>query len=216
MSKINILSSKVYNRIAAGEVIERPASVVKELVENSIDAKATHINIDLIDSGVKEIKVSDDGIGMDKEDALLCFERHATSKLKKEYDLFHINSLGFRGEALPSIASVSKLTLRTCDGKTSTEVEIDGGKVINVGSCDLDKGTVIKVENLQDAENAIKEIGIKSYKVFPNGDVSIYDEVDIGETVSLLNKKKVKILSIRSVDESVEDYYLRLIKKGAN
>ena len=148
MSKILVMDTNLANKIAAGEVVEKCMNVVKELVENSIDAKATHISIDLIDSGVKEIKVSDDGIGMDKEDALLCFERHATSKLKKEYDLFHINSLGFRGEALPSIASVSKLTLRTCDGKTSTEVEIDGGKIINVGSCDLDKGTVIKVENL--------------------------------------------------------------------
>ena len=148
MSKILVMDTNLANKIAAGEVVEKCMNVVKELVENSIDAKATHINIDLIDSGVKEIKVSDDGIGMDKEDALLCFERHATSKLKKEYDLFHINSLGFRGEALPSIASVSKLTLRTCDGNTSTEVVIDGGKIISTSTSDIDKGTIIKVENL--------------------------------------------------------------------
>ena len=117
MSKITVMDEILANKIAAGEVVEKCMNVVKELVENSIDAGSKNIKVDLIDSGVKEIKVTDDGIGMDKEDAVLCFSRHATSKLKKEYDLFHINSLGFRGEALPSIASVSKLTLKTCNGK---------------------------------------------------------------------------------------------------
>ena len=148
MSSIKVMDEVLANKIAAGEVVEKCMNVVKELVENSIDAKSKNIKIDLIDSGVKEIKVTDDGIGMDKEDAILCFSRHATSKLKKEYDLFHINSLGFRGEALPSIASVSKLTLKTSDGKTGTEVIIDGGKILNTTSSDLKKGTTIKVENL--------------------------------------------------------------------
>ena len=99
MSKIKVMDENLANKIAAGEVVEKCMNVVKELVENSIDAKSTNIKIDLIDSGVKEIKVTDDGIGMDKEDAILCFSRHATSKLKRTEDLFHINSLGFRAEA---------------------------------------------------------------------------------------------------------------------
>ena len=113
MSKIKVMSDILANKIAAGEVVEKCASVVKELVENSIDADATDIKIELIDSGIKSIKVTDNGNGMDREDALLAFSRHATSKLLKEDDLFFIDTLGFRGEALPSIASVSKVTLMT-------------------------------------------------------------------------------------------------------
>lgn len=148
MSKIQIMDEILANKIAAGEVVEKCMNVVKELVENAIDAESTSIKIDLIDSGTKEIKVSDNGIGMDKEDAVLCFSRHATSKLKKERDLFHINSLGFRGEALPSIASVSNLTLKTSNGESGTEVVIDGGKLVSVNSTDLVKGTTITVKNL--------------------------------------------------------------------
>ena len=107
MSKIKVMDEDLANKIAAGEVVEKTMNVVKELVENSIDAKASIIKIELIDSGVREIKVIDDGIGMDRDDAILAFSRHATSKLKTLDDLFNINSLGFRGEALPSIASVA-------------------------------------------------------------------------------------------------------------
>ena len=123
-------------------------NVVKELVENAIDAKATSIKIELMDSGVKEIKVTDDGIGMDREDAVLAFSRHATSKVKNENDLFHIGSLGFRGEALPSIASVSNVTLNTNNGVVGTEVEIHGGKLIAVNPSELAKGTSILVRDL--------------------------------------------------------------------
>ena len=112
MSKIQVMDSDLANKIAAGEVVERCMNVVKELVENSIDASSTTIKIELIDSGVKEIKVIDDGIGMDKDDAVLAFSRHATSKLYRDDDLFFINTLGFRGEALPSITSVSEVTLK--------------------------------------------------------------------------------------------------------
>lgn len=136
------------NQIAAGEVVEKCMNVVKELVENSIDAKSDTIRIELVDSGVKRIYVVDNGIGMDKEDAILAFSRHATSKLLEEEDLFNINSLGFRGEALPSIASVSNVVLKTCNGEEGWEVHIDGGKLIDVSPADLRKGTAIEVSNL--------------------------------------------------------------------
>src|SRR3990170_2596100 len=113
MSKISILPELLINKIAAGEVIERPAAVVRELLDNSIDAGARTICIEILYGGKKLIKIADDGTGMDRDDASLCFERHATSKIKSEDDLFNITSLGFRGEALASIAAVSKVTLTT-------------------------------------------------------------------------------------------------------
>ena len=148
MSKIQVMDDGLANKIAAGEVVEKTMNVVKELVENSIDAKSTEITIKLIDSGVKEIEVTDNGVGMDEEDAKMAFLRHATSKLKNLDDLFYIESLGFRGEALPSIASVSNVTLKTSDGKTGTLVTLEGGKNMKVERCDLQKGTTITVSDL--------------------------------------------------------------------
>ena len=148
MSKIQIMDEILANKIAAGEVVEKTMNVVKELVENSIDAKSTEISISLIDSGVKEITVSDNGIGMDKEDAVTAFSRHATSKLKNLDDLFNIESLGFRGEALPSIASVSNVRLKTSNGKEGTTVTLQGGKNIQVEPSDLQPGTTITVSDL--------------------------------------------------------------------
>ncbi len=148
MSKIQVMDEVLANKIAAGEVVERCMNVVKELVENAIDAKSTEIRIDLTDSGVKEIKVTDNGIGMDPEDAQLCFLRHATSKLRREEDLFHIDSLGFRGEALPSIASVADVVMQTCNQETGTEVHISGGKILSVSSSVLRPGTSITVKDL--------------------------------------------------------------------
>ena len=136
------------NKIAAGEVVEKTMNVVKELVENSIDAEATEIMIKLTDSGVKEIEVTDNGIGMDPDDAKLAFSRHATSKLKSLDDLFYIESLGFRGEALPSIASVSDVRLKTSNGKEGTLITISGGKNLKQEKCDLQEGTTITVSNL--------------------------------------------------------------------
>ena len=136
------------NKIAAGEVVEKTMNVVKELVENSIDAGSTEITIKLVDSGVKEIEVSDNGIGMDREDAELAFSRHATSKLKSLDDLFYIESLGFRGEALPSIASVSNVRLKTSNGDVGTLITINGGKDMKVESSDLQEGTTIIVSDL--------------------------------------------------------------------
>lgn len=148
MSKIQVMDEVLANKIAAGEVVEKTMNVVKELVENSIDAKSDEIEISLIDSGVKEIVVSDNGVGMEEADAKMAFSRHATSKLKNLDDLFYIESLGFRGEALPSIASVSNVTLKTSDGNTGTLVKLYGGKNMEVERCDLQKGTTITVSDL--------------------------------------------------------------------
>ena len=148
MSKIEIMNEDLSNKIAAGEVVEKVMNVVKELVENSIDAEATFIKVELKESGVSEIIVTDDGIGMDKDDAVKCFSRHATSKLHTLNDLFNITSLGFRGEALPSIASVSNVVLKTSNGKTGTLVKINGGELESVSDTDLRRGTIITVKNL--------------------------------------------------------------------
>ena len=148
MSKIKVMDEVLANKIAAGEVVEKTMNVVKELVENSIDAKSSEITIKLIDSGVKEIEVSDNGVGMDREDAVMAFSRHATSKLKNLDDLFYIESLGFRGEALPSIASVSNVCLKTSNGETGSLVTLEGGENIKVSSCDLQEGTTITVSDL--------------------------------------------------------------------
>ena len=148
MSKIKVMDEILANKIAAGEVIEKCVSIVKELVENSIDAKSSKIRIDLLNSGVTEIKVTDNGIGMDSTDALLAFSRHATSKLLSDKDLFNINSLGFRGEALPSIASVSEVELKTCQKDIGTRIVIKGGKLITNEKSDARVGTEIIVKKL--------------------------------------------------------------------
>ena len=148
MSKIKVMSELLANKIAAGEVVEKCVSIVKELVENSIDAKSSEIKIELKEAGLREIKVVDNGIGMDSNDALLAFQRHATSKLYDADDLFHISSLGFRGEALPSIASVSEVILKTCQKEKGTLIHIKGGHLIENTSAEARVGTSITVSNL--------------------------------------------------------------------
>ena len=148
MGKIHQLDTQTANMIAAGEVVERPMGVVKELVENAIDAGSTRITVSVIDGGMTKITVRDNGIGMDSEDALNAFKRHATSKIKGQNDLFDIHTLGFRGEALPSIASVSKVTLTTSDGNDSTRVQIEYGEIKNAGNYPCDEGTEISIEGL--------------------------------------------------------------------
>ena len=142
------MSELLANKIAAGEVVEKCVSIVKELVENSIDAKSSEIKIELKEGGLREIKVVDNGIGMDESDALLAFQRHATSKLYDADDLFHIDSLGFRGEALPSIASVSEVILKTCQNEKGTLIHIKGGHLLENTSSEARKGTSITVSNL--------------------------------------------------------------------
>lgn len=150
MGKIKVLAEEVANRIAAGEVIERPVSVVKELVENAIDAKAGKITIQIENGGKNLIQVIDDGVGMSEDDAMQCFERHATSKIRTVTDIFQISSLGFRGEALPSIASVSKLTLITRDKESqiASKVEFDGGRLTDFSKASANVGTTVTVRRL--------------------------------------------------------------------
>src|SRR5271163_3439667 len=139
MGRIRVLSDNVANKIAAGEVVERPASVVKELIENSLDAGATQLRIEIDSGGKRLIEISDDGCGMLRDDALLAFERHATSKLKDADDLLAISTLGFRGEALPSIAAVSRLRLETRAPEEAggTVLEIAGGRILRVEEAGL-------------------------------------------------------------------------------
>src|SRR5437660_10405706 len=150
MGRIHVLSDNVANKIAAGEVVERPSSVVKELLENSLDAGATRISIHVEAGGKKLIQVTDNGSGMSRDDAMLAFERHATSKIKDAEDLLTNSTLGFRGEGLPSIASVSRVTLETFPNGPSqsaqtsgTRIEIAGGKILKIEEAGLPAGTSV-------------------------------------------------------------------------
>src|ERR1700726_2022240 len=150
MGKIHVLPERVANQIAAGEVAERPASVVKELLENALDAGSTRIRIQVEAGGKKLIQITDNGCGMVRDDAMLAFERHATSKIKNAEDLLSVATLGFRGEALPSIASVSRLRLETRaeEDAAGTVIEINGGKIARVEEAGLPLGTSITVRDL--------------------------------------------------------------------
>ena len=148
MGKIHVMQDNLINKIAAGEVVERICNVVKELVENSIDAGSKNIKVELIESGTKKIKVTDDGCGMSREDAELCFSRHATSKINNENDLYFINTLGFRGEALAAISAVSDVILDTYDGHESTLISIKAGKIQSIKTGSMREGTIIEVGEL--------------------------------------------------------------------
>src|SRR5438270_7650276 len=150
MGRIHVLSENVANKIAAGEVVERPASVVKELLENALDAGANRIRIAVEAGGKRYIQVADNGSGMLHDDALLAFERHATSKIKDVEDLLSIATLGFRGEALPSIASVSRLHLEThaAEEPTGSVIDIAGGRIVNVAEAGLPAGTSLTIRDL--------------------------------------------------------------------
>ena len=150
MARIEVLPETLANQIAAGEVIERPAAVVKELCENALDAGARRIEVDLGDGGCALVRVRDDGSGMGPADARTSIERHATSKLRTKDDLFRISTYGFRGEALPSIAAVSRFTLLTCEhgALSGTRVEIDGGHLVSAGEAGAPQGTTVEVRDL--------------------------------------------------------------------
>ncbi|MFB3140551.1 MAG: DNA mismatch repair endonuclease MutL, partial [Candidatus Acidiferrales bacterium] len=150
MPQVRVLADNLVNKIAAGEVIERPASVVKELLENSLDAGARRLSVEVESGGKRLIRVSDDGCGMNPDDALLAFERHATSKLRGPDDLLAIATLGFRGEALPSIASVARVVLETRppERNVGTRIEINGGKMMAVKEAGCAPGTQITIRSL--------------------------------------------------------------------
>ena len=209
MSVIKVLDSTLSNKIAAGEVVERPASVVKEVLENSLDAKATQIIIKIKGAGKNEIMISDNGIGMDKEDAVLAFSRHATSKLKNERDLFKISTLGFRGEALASIASVSNIVLETCkENEVGTRVELVNGKVESVEPSKSNKGTTIYIRNLfyntparlkfLKSDNVefshISDIVMKLALAYPHVSFTLYNE----DKISFYSSGKGNVLEIVS------------------
>src|SRR5690349_14806628 len=152
MNRIRLLPDHVANQIAAGEVVERPASVVKELVENALDARATRITVEIQAGGRSLMRITDDGLGMSRDDALLSLERHATSKIQRAEDLTSIATMGFRGEALPSIASVSRFVLTTrereSDSPEGTQVIINGGKIVEVKAAGTATGTAVEVRSL--------------------------------------------------------------------
>ena len=147
---IKLLPDSVANQIAAGEVIQRPSSAVKELLENAIDAKATQIKLIIKDSGKSLIQVIDNGTGMSETDARMCFERHATSKIKKAEDLFEIRTMGFRGEAMASIAAIAQVEMKTkpASQTTGTLIEIEGSKILKTEACSMTDGTQISIKNL--------------------------------------------------------------------
>ena len=211
MGKIKVMSESLSNKIAAGEVVEKVSSVVKELVENSIDAGSNIIEVSLVDAGIKEIKVIDNGKGMDKEDALLCFSPHATSKIRNENDLFFINTLGFRGEALPSIASVSDVFLDTSDGSYSTLVHIKGGKLENNEVGTVSKGTKIIVRDLFFNTPARLKF-LKSYYTELNGVVSLIEKLslshpDISFKLSSDNKELIKTSGSNDLLKTIYEIY---------
>ena len=149
INKVHQLNSDLINQIAAGEVIDRPASIVKELIENSLDASANHIEVIITHGGHDLIQVNDNGCGMNKDDLRLAFQRHATSKIEHLDDLNQIETLGFRGEALPSIASISKMSARSSeDGKKGYEIKVDGGDEKSLMPSSMIKGSTFKVKNI--------------------------------------------------------------------
>ena len=211
MGKIKVMSESLSNKIAAGEVVEKVSSVVKELVENSIDAGSNIIEVSLVDAGIKEIKVIDNGKGMDKEDALLCFSPHATSKIRNENDLFFINTLGFRGEALPSIASVSDVFLDTSDGSDSTLVHIKGGKLESNEVGTVSKGTKIIVRDLFFNTPARLKF-LKSYYTELNGVVSLIEKLSLSHPnisfkLSSDNKELIKTSGSNDLLKTIYEIY---------
>ena len=196
MSRIHLLTEEVCNRIAAGEVVERPSSVVKELMENSLDAGARKISVAVEKAGQKSIAVRDNGEGMDADDALLCLESHATSKIKKEEDIFAITSFGFRGEALPSIASVSRFQIRTRrkEAQEGTEVTVNGGTLLGTGG-------LVHAYSLA-AKLAIENAGIVKYEDYT--EMSVVCSYSDYQKINLEFEKNEVIIDNTDFTENVE------------
>ncbi len=215
MSVIKIMSRELSNRIAAGEVIERPASVVKELIENAIDAGASQVDIAIEKAGLRLISVSDNGCGMDSEDALLALEPHGTSKLIDEKGIDNISTMGFRGEAIPSVASVSRFSLRTRETGSSegTLVEVDGGEIKRTSPCGCAAGTVVEVRDLFFNTPARR----KFLKSNPTEERHIEDIVlslalgnpEIGFTLSFDRKKVIDCAAKSSVELRIREFFGR-------
>ncbi|MBN2479025.1 MAG: DNA mismatch repair endonuclease MutL [Parachlamydiales bacterium] len=215
MQTINILENDLINKIAAGEVVENPKNVVKELVENSIDAKASSILIEVKNAGLQLIKVEDDGIGMSKEDAHLCFERHATSKIKSFEDLISINSMGFRGEALASIAAISKIELKTSQNNLAYHLFVNSGKIESFNETARTNGTTIEVKslffNVPVRKKFLKSISVINLEIIKtsymlalaNPDVKIKLVLDGNEIFSSLALKKEKLTSLKQTIQNV-------------
>ena len=246
MNRIKVLPILLRNKIAAGEVIERPASVVKELLENSIDAGSTRIEITISGAGKKLIRISDNGSGMGREDALLSFERYATSKIDNEEDLFHLRSMGFRGEALSSIAAVSKVRLVTApktdepvESQAGICVEIAGGEVKSIKDCPA-AGTTIEIKDLffntPARRKFLKSDNTENYHIIdsvtreamPHFDIGFVLRIEGEDTLSLppagsLRERIMQLYGKNSVDEMIEaaaddtDYSIRtFLGKGSN
>lgn len=231
MGLIQTLDSQLTNMIAAGEVVERPGGIVKELIDNSIDAKSTHITINALQGGLESLEIIDNGCGMDASDATMAFMRHATSKLNNQEDLWSIKTLGFRGEALPSIAAVSKVTLDTSNGEESTRVKLEFGKVIEAKPYPFNKGTKIKIEELfyktparlkhlktpQYEASVIHDIVLKFALGYPHIRFSYYsDGKEIIATRGSGSLKDVffelygKELAVNSIEVEAKDYDYRI------
>jgi len=224
MPEISLLPEFLTNKIAAGEVIERPASVVRELVDNSIDAGAGTVSIEVLHGGKKLIGVSDDGTGMGREDASLSFERHATSKIKSEDDLFNITTLGFRGEALPSIASVSKVTLITSpvNSRIGTKVEIGAGNKKEVAEAPPLRGTTVEVRDIFYNTPARRKflksiptelshiIGIVTQKALSYPGISFLLKHNDSEVVNVSAAKDIKERFIRLYGEEMANEFIEI------
>ncbi|NNG67976.1 DNA mismatch repair endonuclease MutL [Caldanaerobacter subterraneus] len=215
MNKIHLLDEKTVNKIAAGEVVERPASIVKELVENSIDAGSKNITVEILDGGIPYIKVTDDGCGMNEIDAVLAFERHATSKIKSDEDLFNITTLGFRGEALASIAAVSKVVLQTKEENETfgTRLVVEGGKILEKTRCGCQKGTSVEVKDV-----FFNTPARRKFLKRPSTEAMYVTEVvtrlclsNPGISFKYVKDKKVQFIT--SGNGSIEDVILRLFGK---
>lgn len=219
MGIINRLSEQLSNMIAAGEVVERPSGIVKELVENCIDANATQIEIQVEQGGISSLTIIDDGIGMDPQDALLAFERHATSKIKESNDLWNIHTMGFRGEALPSIASVSHVLLRTNNGVEATEVEIKYGKLDHANPVGTPRGTSIEVRNLfQKTPARFKHLKTPQYEFSLISDVIqkfALSHPEIAFTLNHDGKTTFKTGGNGSLQEVIMQIYGREVAKSA-